>query len=83
MKGAKGSRLCLVCEEFDFEIPSLAVDRGTRDEGNLLCPRHRALAKEGYCVLCGRRAPTVRVTVECSFGCCRPCHFKRQGDGMA
>jgi hypothetical protein len=74
------SRLCLVCREFDVEIPALAIDRGTGDEGDLLCARHRALAKEGYCVLCGRREPGMKLTIDCSIGWCRPCLVERRGE---
>lgn len=73
-------RLCLVCRRFDFDPPALAVDRGAGDEGDLLCARHRALAKEGYCVLCGRREPAMKLTIDCSIGWCRPCFVDRVGE---
>jgi hypothetical protein len=77
------SRLCLVCRVFDFDPPALALDRGSGDEGNLLCARHRALAKEGYCVLCGRREPRMKFTIDCSIGWCRPCFVERCGENAA
>ena len=82
-KDSNPTKLCLVCREFEFDPPALAIDRGSGDEGDLLCAKHRALAKEGYCVLCGRRAPALRVTLDCSIGWCRPCLVDRHGEEAA
>jgi len=81
--GAETSRLCWVCRKFDFDPPALAVDRGTELDVDLLCSRHRALAMEGYCVLCGRRAPAWTITIDCVTGWCRPCFAQRRGEEAA
>lgn len=80
---AETTKLCWICRKFHFYPPALAVDRGTGLDVDLLCAQHRALAMEGYCVICGRRAPAWKITIDCVTGWCRPCFVDRRGEDEA
>jgi hypothetical protein len=67
--------ICVACAYYGLVPASLAVDPACRsnDEADALCAPHRALATEGYCVLCGHRAPWVSPWPQSDIGACEPC----------
>jgi hypothetical protein len=77
--------ICVACEYYGAAELSLSVDPGGRssDEADALCGRHRARMTEGYCVLCGRRAPWVSPWPGSCIGSCEPCFRAAFGDGHA
>lgn len=70
-----GRRACRACCHFRIEPAAPAVDpfEVSQDEADGLCRAHRAKMTEGYCVLCGLRAPWVTLDDESDTGACRPC----------
>jgi len=68
--------ICVACEYYGVLAVSLAVDPAcrSRDEADALCAPHRAKMTEGYCVLCGLRAPWVSPWPNSAIGCCERCY---------
>ena len=68
--------ICAACAYYGVEPVSLSVDPAcrSRDEAYRLCALHRARCTEGYCVLCGRRAPWVSPWKASDIGACEPCY---------
>ena len=67
--------ICATCAYYGLEPIALAVDPTcqSKDEVDRLCILHRARATEGYCVLCGRRAPWVSPWPQSDVGACELC----------
>ncbi len=80
--------LCVACEYYGVAV-SLSVDPAccSTNEADALCAPHRAKVTEGYCVLCGRRAPWISPWPESRIGCCEACYGivfgKEQADAVA
>jgi hypothetical protein len=67
--------ICVACAFYGQGSPSLAVDPACQssDEADALCMVHRARCTEGYCVLCGHRAPWMSPWPNSGIGACEPC----------
>lgn len=67
--------MCVACATYGIRPASLSVDPACRSdrEADRLCGLHRARMTEGYCVLCGRREPTVSPFPRSAIGSCGPC----------
>jgi hypothetical protein len=75
------ARICVACAYYGVMPASLAVDHSSRstDEADALCTLHRARCTEGYCVLCGRRAPWMSPFPKSDVGCCQLCYMVLYG----
>jgi hypothetical protein len=84
-KATERRGLCLVCRHYAIDPPAPAVEPEGHSEREIdaLCVVHRARASEGYCALCGRRAPWIRFTIDSRIGWCRPCITERLGEDAA
>jgi hypothetical protein len=81
--------ICVACAYYGLASPSLAVDPACQssEEADALCMAHRARMTEGYCVLCGHRAPWVSPWPSSNIGACELCFRvvfgNAEGDAVA
>jgi hypothetical protein len=77
--------ICAACAYYAVEPISLSVDPAcqSKDEADRLCVIHRARCTEGYCVLCGRRAPWVSPWERSDIGACELCYRVTFGAKLA
>jgi len=77
--------ICVACDYYGLVSPSLAVDPAcqSKDEADALCMVHRARTTEGYCVLCGHRAPWVSPWEKSDIGACERCFRVAFGNAQA
>ena len=77
--------VCVACAYYGVTPLLLSVDPACRSsvEADALCIPHRARMTEGYCVLCGCRAPWVSPWPNSDIGCCQRCFREVFGEAHA